>query len=125
MPPAPAIVSVPLVSPQVSWSSCDSDVGVATTLVHIPLGMTTPQSIALSAPLPMVLSSSSEQLFPSLAPLLSCQAPVSSPCMCDLCLGFIVSAASDPIPHRLIQRIWNGEFVEMRELLADNITLYN
>ena len=41
--------------------------------------------------------------------------------MCDLHLGFIVSAACNPIPHWLVQRIQNGEFVEMRELLADNI----
>ena len=45
--------------------------------------------------------------------------------MCDSRLGFIVSAALDPIPHRLVQRIRNGEFVEMRKLLADNISLYN
>ena len=44
--------------------------------------------------------------------------------MCDSCLGFIVSAALDPFPHWLVQRIQNGEFVEMRELLAD-ISLYN
>ena len=111
MPPAPAIVSVPLVSQQVSWSSCDSGVGVATTSAHIQLGVTTPQLVASSAPLPMVPSSSSELLFPSLAPLLSRQAPVSGPLMCNSCLGFIVSAASDPIPHWLVQRIQNGEFV--------------
>ena len=125
MPPAPAIVSLPLVSPQVSWSSCDRGIGVATTSAHILLGMTTSQSIALSAPLLMVPSSNSKQLVQSLAPLLSCQAPVSSLLMCDSRLGFIVLAASDRIPHRLVQRIWNGEFVEMRELLADNISLYN
>ena len=45
--------------------------------------------------------------------------------MCDSRLGLIVSAALDPIPHRLVLRIRNGEFVEMRELLADNISLYN
>ena len=107
-------LSMTLVYPQVSWSSYYMGIGMATTSAHIPLGMTTSQSIALSAPLPMVLSSSSEQLFPSLAPLLSCQATVSSPLICDSHLGFIVSAASDPIPHRLLQRIRNGEFVEMR-----------
>ena len=96
MPPAPAIVSVPLVSPQVSWSSCDSAVGVATTSVHIPLGVTTSQSVALSAPLPIVPSSSSELLFPSLAPLLSRQAPVSGLVMCNSRLGFIVSSSARP-----------------------------
>ena len=39
--------------------------------------------------------------------------------MCDLRLGFIVSAASDARPE---YSEW--EFVEMRELLADNISLY-
>ena len=40
-------------------------------------------------------------------------------------LGFILSPAADPIPHRLVQRICHGEFVEMRDLLADNISLFN
>ena len=88
MPPAPAFVYVPLVSPQVSWSSCNSGVGVATTLAHIPRDVTTPQSVALSAPLPMVPSSSSELLFPSLAPLLSRQAPLSGPAHVRFAPGF-------------------------------------
>ena len=39
--------------------------------------------------------------------------------------GLILSPASDPIPHRLVQRIRAGEFVDMRDLLADNISLHN
>jgi hypothetical protein len=39
--------------------------------------------------------------------------------------GLILSPASDPIPSRLVRRIQAGEFIEMRELLADNISLYN
>ena len=39
--------------------------------------------------------------------------------------GLILSLASDPIPHRLVQRIQAGEFVDMSDQLADNISLYN
>ena len=40
-------------------------------------------------------------------------------------IGLILSPSSDPIPHRLVSRIQAGEFVEMRNLLADNISLHN
>ena len=39
--------------------------------------------------------------------------------------GRILSPAADPIPYRLVQRIRSGEFVEMRNLLADNIALHD
>ena len=39
--------------------------------------------------------------------------------------GMILSPAADPIPHTLVQRIQSGQFVEMRDLLADNIALHN
>ena len=39
--------------------------------------------------------------------------------------GMILSPASDPIPHRLVQRIQAGDFVEMQDLLVDNIALHN
>ena len=72
--PAPAIVSVPLVSPQMFWSSCSSGIGVAATSAHVPLGVATPHlasGFALSTPLPVVTSSSFKQSLPSLAPLLA------------------------------------------------------
>ncbi len=40
-------------------------------------------------------------------------------------MGMILSPASDPIPYRLVQKIQAGEFVEMRDLLTDNISLHN
>ena len=40
-------------------------------------------------------------------------------------LGLILSPSSDPIPHRLVSSIQAGEFIEMRDLLADNISLHN
>lgn len=39
--------------------------------------------------------------------------------------GMILSPAADPIPHTLVQRIMSGQFVEMRDMLADNIALIN
>ena len=38
--------------------------------------------------------------------------------------GLILSLSADPIPYRLVQRIQSGEFVEMRDLLADNVSLH-
>ena len=40
-------------------------------------------------------------------------------------LGMILSPAAAPIPSRLLQRIRAGEFVEMRDLLADNVSLHH
>ena len=37
----------------------------------------------------------------------------------------ISSPGADPIPYRLVQRIRSGEFIEMRDLLADNIALHS
>ena len=39
--------------------------------------------------------------------------------------GIILSPALQPIPARLVQRIQSGEFVEMRDLLSDNIALHD
>ena len=40
-------------------------------------------------------------------------------------LSVILSSSSQPIPARLTRRIMAGEFVEMRELLCDNIALHD
>ena len=37
----------------------------------------------------------------------------------------ILSPAAEPIPYSIVQRIQSGHFVEMRNLLADNIALLN
>ena len=37
----------------------------------------------------------------------------------------IRAISSDPIPHRLVSGIQLGKFIEMRDLLADNISLHN
>ena len=39
--------------------------------------------------------------------------------------GTILSSRADPIPYRLVQRIQAGEFIEMRDLLADDIALHS
>uniref|UniRef100_A0A1X7UDW3 Uncharacterized protein n=1 Tax=Amphimedon queenslandica TaxID=400682 RepID=A0A1X7UDW3_AMPQE len=38
-------------------------------------------------------------------------------------LGISLSLSAEPIPARLVQKIQSGQFVEMRELLGDNIAL--
>ena len=40
-------------------------------------------------------------------------------------LAVILSSSSQPIPARLVRRITAGEFVEMRELLCDNVALHD
>ena len=40
-------------------------------------------------------------------------------------VGVILSPALEPIPHRLVHRIRTGRFLEMRELLSDNIALHD
>ncbi len=42
----------------------------------------------------------------------SVMSPLSRP-------GLILSPASDPVPHSLVQRIQAGQFIDMRELLTD------
>ena len=37
--------------------------------------------------------------------------------------GMILSPAADPFPKSLVQRLQSGQFVEMRDMLADNIAL--
>ena len=39
--------------------------------------------------------------------------------------GMILSSALQPIPARLVRRIVAGEFVEMRDLLTDNVALHD
>ena len=39
--------------------------------------------------------------------------------------GLILSSALQPIPAHLVRRIHSGEFVEMRDLLSDNVALHN
>ena len=39
------------------------------------------------------------------------------------CLGMILSPAADLIPYSIVQRIQSRQFLEMRDLLADNIAL--
>ena len=55
------------------------------------------------------------------------QAAVSQPLslLPPLASGLILSPVMAPIPHRLVQRIQAGWFVEMRELLTDNLALHN
>ena len=39
--------------------------------------------------------------------------------------GLILSPAAEPFPRRLVDKAKSGQFLEMRELLADNISLLN
>ena len=64
------------------------------------------------------LSSNSPPLFHSQA-----SAMHPSPVVALLHPGLILSPACDPFPQELVQRVRAGQFVEMQDLLADNISL--
>ena len=56
---------------------------------------------------------------PSLAnPLPSSHSTVPSPHA-----GMVLSPAAEPFPRKLVEKVRSGQFIEMRELLADNIGL--
>ena len=56
------------------------------------------------------------------APLMAVSTTHSSPVNAH---GIILSSALQPIPARLTRRILSGEFVEMRDLLMDNMALHD
>ena len=39
--------------------------------------------------------------------------------------GMCLSPGSDPCPHKLVEKVQSGIYVEMKELLGDNISLLN
>ena len=39
--------------------------------------------------------------------------------------GTCLSPGSDPCPHKLVEKVQSGIYVEMKELLGDNISLLN
>ncbi len=92
-----------------------SHAGYATLLGMMP----PPQAISL------VAVSLTTQARSSLTPRLSYTVPHPLD-LCDTTFqrGHILYPAADPIPHRLVRRIQSGEFVEMRDLLADNMALH-
>ena len=78
--------------------------------------MTNPALLAGAPPaaLPLTQSPSLPQQLPNLSPL--------GPPICSR-PGLILSPACDPIPQSFVQRVQSGQFVEMWDLLADNIAL--
>ena len=109
LPHSEAIASVPLVT---SWSSFGPLVTSWSSLGATPA--IPPTSFGSSGPLGAV------PLVPDFTPVSFSQAFTASPRS-----GLILSPAADPIPYRLVQRIRSGEFVEMSDLLADNIALHD
>ena len=85
-----------------------------------------PQSLPLLpsagslAPAPAVPTTSAPSLHPEgLQSVLGLLPPVSQS------QGLILSSALEPIPARLVGRITSGQFIEMRDLLTDNIALHD
>ena len=94
LPPPTSLTSVPLINT------------ARPTFDHFLPSMTTGVTWANSAPIPQ-----SNPHHPSLPPTASAQS------------GLVLSPAAEPIPQRLVHKIRSGNFVEMKELLADNLAL--
>ena len=113
LPLAPSILAVPLVSPQTTQDSfsfpsllMSSSVvtpSVATAASHLPISA----SSVLGHPSPLSL-------------LLPVSSLASVP---PTQMSLRLSLSSEPILSRLVHRIWSGQFVEMQDLLGDNIAL--
>ena len=72
------------------------------------------------APAPAVPTTSAPSLHPGCLQSVSGLLPPVSQSQ-----GLILSSALEPIPARLVGRITSGQFIEMRDLLTDNIALHN
>ena len=89
----------------------------------------------LALPQPMVSCSAAPSATSTLPyqqpyPLNSIMDPLAVPRLCQMDInqvggadGLIFSPALDPVPQRLVQRIQSGQYVELRDLLADNMTV--
>ena len=92
------------------------------SLTSVPL-ITTPASSSIVArpSLPVALSQppASTVAWPS-PPATLAQPPVD---LVATLSGFSLSPATEPIPQKLVDKIRSGQFVEMRDLLTDNISL--
>lgn len=102
MPPSTAIVSVPLITnalyntPQttsVSWSLAQPLVSTLPQTAGVMLATTTSTTTNQSSNAPHAVS------------------------------GFSLSPATAPFPQKLVDKVRSGQFVEMRDLLTDNISL--
>ena len=117
LPPSQSLASIHLLdhlaagsnhSPSVSWpttlqSSVTWSMGSQLSPVIPPMPTTTPQPY----PLPSLLGQGARDSLYGQPP-----AP-----------GVILSPATEPFPQRLVDRVRTGQFVEMRDLLTDNISL--
>ena len=117
LPPPELLVSLPVCTAPIPMLT--SSVSVTPTSIPLQLTTTTPMFSmppGLTAPTPASVGHTAFNTPPIHIPPSS---PAPSP------PGMILSPAADPIPHGLVQRIQSGQFVEMRDLLADNIALLN
>ena len=78
------------------------------------------QSVAITPSLPSIIPTEQEGNTQSIACLLN--TPIPTPVITPN-QALVLSPALPPIPNRLVEKIRAGHFVEMKELLGDNIAL--
>lgn len=126
MPATPFTTTNPLLLSS-GTSNCLGLLPTPASLVSLPISTGTSPTWVTNTPsssstlLPTTLQSILPHLSSNLYPdqsILTLVPSLSNP-------GMILSPAADPIPHSLVQRIQSGQFVDMRDLLADNVHLLN
>ena len=103
------VAFVPLVS---SLSSLDvlPPASVLTSMVRVS------EPMLITTSLPLIIAPEEGSVTPAqLQTALSATTPAS---------GMILSLALEPVPYWLVQRICTRQYVEMRDLLSDNIALH-
>ena len=114
LPPAGSITSVAVLTSGQSSNTLTSSTATSITASPVLAGQHNPWQL----PTPTFAQSPPPPQYPpqSAYPQIPPGGPNSQP-------GLILSPAADPIPSNMVQRIRTGQFVEMRDLLADNISL--
>ena len=74
-------------------------------------------------PAQVPLATGSGALVAGIIPQLGTQAQQNVPVLDAAAPGFSLSPASKPFPRNLADKVRSGQFVEMRDLLTDNIAL--
>ena len=92
-----------------------------------PQGMPLPQAIAsILLFIPTILAPPGPPQPPTLGELETLSAQLIGPqqaAMSRKAQPLIISSALLPIPARMVEKIRNGSFVELKELLSDNVAL--
>ena len=117
-----ALTSVALISHQAMFGP--SEPARISTMAHLPMTPLPSSLVPWQCAQTALPSSLSSQPI-SLNQIIALSDPSIMPWAQAQSVGMILSPALQPIPIRLVKWIMSGEFVEMCELLSDNLALHD